>query len=378
MRSITNLDRHSGDNLLTLPDVSAALGGRTAAPAANDTSRTLKPATSAAKPAAAGGSQEMAQHRSRAGSLASLAIPKALADAADATLAAALAGAHPVDPLLGSSLSCLTSAVNSAVKRSGALIEKSIIAGLEQAGYLVFPQLAMQLTDAAKDLVRRNPPGSLRGVVIKADAPTADEPVVVFDLLAVHPGRRRATLIEVKRGNGLTELRKVAPITATLLAGGVQATSFLRARGIKVRAVEAKVIDYYGRSGFADDVRITGDQIDTWFKAPIQPLVEAVLTRVKTQLFTAVPDLLNTALVQARSAANDNAREADDIVTLPGGANIARVHLPAIESGHAGKVRTKSRGAAQGKGRRTLCAKVRTEARATPPRRRRASPATAL
>jgi hypothetical protein len=202
--------------------------------------------------------------------------------------------------------------------------------------------------------------------------------VVVFDLLAVHPGRRRATLIEVKRGNGLTELRKIAPITATLLAGGVQATSFLRARGIKVRAVEAKVIDYYGRSGFADDVRITGDQIDAWFKAPIQPLVEAVLTRVKTQLFTAVPDLLNTALVQARSAANDNARETDEVVTLPGGANIARVHLPAIESGGAGKVRAEVRGAAKGKGGRTPCAKTRTTARAKAPRRRRASPATAL
>ncbi|MGL4438810.1 MAG: hypothetical protein ACRCUE_06025, partial [Bosea sp. (in: a-proteobacteria)] len=200
-------------------------------------------------------------------------------------------------------------------------------------------QVAMQLTDAARDLVKRNPPGSLRGVVIKADAPAAEEPLVVYDMLVVHPGRRHATLIEVKRGSGKTEIRKIAPITATLLAGGLQATSFLRAKGIKVRSVDAKVIDYYGRSGFGDDVRITGDQLDAYFKAPIKPLVDAVLARVKTRLFTAVPDLLNTALLQARSAANDNRRARDEVVTLPGGATIAKAHLPAVDRATTANVR---------------------------------------
>lgn len=339
MRTITNFDHYSGDNLVTLRDVSAALAVREPNRLSNDND--VDVAVGAKSPPAS--SCKASRRKAKASDVAAIApafvIPKALADAADATLAAALAGEHPVDPLLGPSLSCLTSAVNSAVKRSGSLIEKSIIAGFEQAGFMVFPQVAMQLTDAAKDLVKRNAPGSLRGVVIKADAPAAEEPLVVYDMLVVHPGRRHATLIEVKRGNGATEIRKIAPITATLLAGGLQATSFLRAKGIKVRSIDAKVIDYYGRSGFGDDVRVAGDQLDAHFKAPIKPLVEAVLTRVKTQLFTAVPDLLNTALVQARSAANDNGTMRDEVVTLPGGATIAKAHLPAIDRAGTASVR---------------------------------------
>jgi hypothetical protein len=340
MRTITNFDHYSGDNLVTLRDVSAALAVREPNRLSNDND--IDVALGVKSPPAS--SRKASRRKAKASDAAAIApapvaIPKALADAADATLAAALAGEHPVDPLLGPSLSCLTSAVNSAVKRSGSLIEKAIIAGFEQAGFMVFPQVAMQLTDAAKDLVKRNAPGSLRGVVIKADAPAAEEPLVVYDMLVVHPGRRHATLIEVKRGSGNTEIRKIAPITATLLAGGLQATSFLRAKGIKVRSVDAKVIDYYGRSGFGDHVRVAGDQMDAYFKAPIKPLVEAVLARVKTRLFTALPDLLNTALVQARGAANDNGRARDEVVTLPGGATIAKAHLPAVDCADTASVR---------------------------------------
>ncbi len=323
MRTQTNLDRFVGGNLITLPEVSAKL----AKPPANDRGKAPKPA----KPSA-----NAASSKSLSGDQPTkIAIPADLLAASCKTFDAAMAGEHPVDPLLGPSLSCLISAVNSMVKRSGSLIEKSMCAALEQAGYIVFTQVALQLTKASKDLVRNNSRDTLRGINVKLEAPADDAPLVIFDMLVIHPRTRRATLIEVKRGNGATEIRKIEPISATLLAGSLQVASHLKAKSIKVKSVDARVIDYYGRSGFPDHLRITGDQLDAYFKAPVKPLVDAVLGGVRARLFEFVPDLLNVALADARGDGKD--MPGPDLVDLPGGARIQPHHLPMIEVARQGR-----------------------------------------
>jgi hypothetical protein len=325
MRTQTNLDRSVGGNLITLPGVPAALpqssaigGGKTAKMG----KRRIGVASRKMSPGA---------------TTVQITIPADLLAASRKTFDSAMSGQHPVDPMLGRPLSCLTSAVNSVVKRSGSLIEKSLRAALAQAGYTVFTQVAMQLSKAATDLVRTNSRDMLRGVNVKLEAPADDAPLVTFDMLVIDPRTRRATLIECKRGNGATELRKIQPITATLLAGSLQVASYLKAKGIAVRSVEACVIDYYGRSGFPDAIRVTGEQLDAYFNAPVKPLVDAVLEGVRARLFAFIPDLLNVALSDARGDGVEAGPA--DLAELPTGARIQPHHLPMIEIARGGRRR---------------------------------------
>ncbi len=105
--------------------------------------------------------------------------------------------------------------------------------------------------------------------------------------------------------------------------------SYLKAIGITVKSVDARVIDYYGHSGFSDDIRITGDQLDAYFRVPVTPLVDAVLNGVRDRLFAFVPDLLNVALTDARS--DGDAAVSGDLAELPTGARIQPHHLPMID-----------------------------------------------
>ena len=254
------------------------------------------------------------------------AIPPALLTAAAETLDGALAGQHPADPMLGPSLSRLISAVNATVKRSGPLIERSLVAPLEQAGLVVMRHVAMPVTDAAKNLVAYNQMRALRGVSVTEDAP-ASGPMIVYDLLVYCPKTRRATLIEVKRGNGATELRKIKPITAALKAGSLQVRSHLKKLGIKARHVDAKLVDYYGHSGFDDDIRITGSQLDRYFGAPVQGVIEAVLGEVRNRLFGVMPQLLATAMAEAAHGPAQEPRT----ITIGDGIRIAPEHVSAVE-----------------------------------------------
>lgn len=253
-------------------------------------------------------------------------IPQALLASAVETLEAALAGRHPSDPLLGGSLSRLVSAVNAAVKRSGPLIEKALVAALEQSGYVVLRHVAMGVSEAAMNLVAYNEMRDLRGVSVTADAP-ADGPVIIYDLLVYCPKTRRAMLLEVKRGNGMTELRKIRPMTRALQAGSLQVKAQLKALGYKVRSVDAKLVDYYGHSGFSDAVRLTGKDLDRYFGVPVRGLIEAVLGEMRARLFAALPGLLAHAMAEAAQGPEPARRT----ITLPNGIRVAPEHVRQIE-----------------------------------------------
>jgi hypothetical protein len=252
-------------------------------------------------------------------------IPPALMASAVATLEAALAGRHPTDPMLGVSLSRLVSAVNAAVKRSGPLIEQALAVALEQKGFVVMRHVAMPVSAAAQNLVAFNEMKALRGVSVVAGAP-ADGKAIVYDLLVWCRKTKRAVLLEVKRGSGQTELRKIKPITAALKAGSLQIRSHLKTLGITARQVDARLVDYYGRSGFGDEIRITGDRLDRYFGAPVQGLIDAVLAEMRARLFAALPRLLAQALAEAAHGPEPGPRT----VTLSGGVRVAPEHVRQI------------------------------------------------
>jgi hypothetical protein len=259
-----------------------------------------------------------------------LAIPAALLASSLKSLDTAMSNSHPTEPMFSPKVSDFLSRANAFVKRSGSMIEKALGASFEQCGFVVFPQVAMPISDAARFLVVNNDVAKLKDVSVAADAPTSGR-MTVFDLLVYNPATRVATLIEVKRGNGTTEARKTGPIGETLQAGGLQVKALLKARGLKVRRVDAKVIDYYGHSGFHDDLRITGDQLDAYFKAPVRGMVEALLTEVSEQARRHIRPLLESALAELVATTQAPLPAQSALLTLPNGLRVRPEHMGSIE-----------------------------------------------
>ncbi len=258
------------------------------------------------------------------------AIPATLLASSLKSLDEAMAGDHPTEPMFWGSFSQMLSASNSIVKRSGPMIEKGLVASFEQSGFVVFKHVAMQISDAARALVANNDVAKLKDVSVAADAPASGR-MTVFDLLVYNPATKVATLIEVKRGNGVTEVRKTGPIVETLLAGALQVKALLKARGLAVSRVDAKVIDYYGHSGFSDDMRITGDQLDSYFRAPVRAMVEALLSEVARQARLKVRPLLESALAELVATTQAPRPAQPPLLTLPNGLRVCPEHMGSIE-----------------------------------------------
>jgi hypothetical protein len=257
-------------------------------------------------------------------------IPAALLASSLKSLDEAMAGTHPAEPMFWPTYSRMLSASNSFVKRTGPIIEKGLVVSFETSGFVVFKQVAMPISDAARALVANNDVAALKDVSVAADAPASGR-MTVFDLLVYNPATKIATLIEVKRGNGVTEARKTGPIGETLLAGALQVKAYLKARGLEVRRVDAKVIDYYGHSGFRDDLRITGDQLDSYFRAPVRAMVEALLSEIARQARLKVRPLLESALAELFAATQAPRPAQPPLLTLPNGLRVRPEHMASIE-----------------------------------------------
>ncbi len=264
------------------------------------------------------------------------AIPVALLTSSLKSLEAAMSNSHPTEPMFPAKVSEFLSRANAFVKRSGSMIEKALGASFEQCGFVVFTQVAMPISDAARALVVNNDVVKLKDVSVVADASSSGR-MTVFDLLVYNPSTRVATLIEVKRGNGTTEARKTGPIGETLLAGALQVKAYLKARGLAVRKVDPKVIDFYGHSGFHDDLRVTGDQLDAYFRAPVKAMVDALLTEVANHAQRHIRPLLERALAELVASTEPRQPDRPALLTLPNGLRVPPQHMGSIEVRRTGR-----------------------------------------
>ena len=241
----------------------------------------------------------------------SILSPALRAVAADA-VASALASEFPLDALLGRELSRVVSVINSVVKRSGHVIERSLAETLEANGFTVYRSVAMAVTQAAENIVASNPADILKTVRIKADSDAKRS--VFIDLLVIDDRRKTAMIYELKRGNGMTEQRKRGPIETNLRCCTLQLESFVRQLGHHIDQVGFKVIDFYGSSGFDASISVTRDELDGHFNAPITATIEAALGVMNTELGAALPKLLAGILAAHQADGEVEADRVDDLV----------------------------------------------------------------
>lgn len=168
-------------------------------------------------------------------------------------------------------------------------------------------QVEMPITDAAESIVATNTPEALVGLTASAHGPYRR--VAFFDLIAIHLRTGAAKVIEIKRGSGVTEVRKRRLIERDLRCARLQLPSFLRPRfDCEPRTFESWLLDYYGRSGFSDSLTVTREGIDALFGVPIRELVEAVTDRLRGEVLREVPRLLSVAQNMLQAADDGSLR----------------------------------------------------------------------
>lgn len=214
-----------------------------------------------------------------------------------AVVSNAINGDFPVDPVIGGDLSKTFSVVNSVVKRHGLLLQRSLADALAASGrFDVMTDVPVPVTGAANDLLTsRNSNQDLAKIRLKSDANVVR--MVTVDIIAIDVDAGWAGAYDVKRGNGATESRKRRPLEHDLRACRLVLSSFLSKYGYSdIVQATTGIIDYYGSSGFNDELRITREDLDTHFDVPVLTTLETMTAELRQALHAEMRGLLAPVL----------------------------------------------------------------------------------
>ncbi|MGU3362997.1 hypothetical protein ACLBWX_21995 [Methylobacterium sp. M6A4_1b] len=274
-----------------IPHPAAQGSGRTRLPVGSDAASRSTASGRIAVPLGSGAAQSCGYGHTPN----SFACSPALLAAADLVVDQALRNVFTPDPLLGPGLSQVASVLSSVVKRHGTLLEAAFTDVLENRGhYLVMRDVPMPITVPTQELVRNSSISQLGETAIELSGDIAQ--TVKLDLVVIDRRTHHAFIIEMKRGGGKSEARKVHQIEWILRCAQVQGLAFLDILGFHVARVRAVLIDVYGRGGYSPDLSVSGAGIDRLFEEPVMAAIEAVTARITTRLRADVPDLLARAL----------------------------------------------------------------------------------
>jgi hypothetical protein len=244
--------------------------------------------------------------------------PAALMRAAQNSVAGALAGDFPADPLIGLELSRAISCIGSVVKRHGRLIEMGIAGALIASDrFIVVPNAELPLTKGAAQLLdAKNSDENLSKIKLSVDSEA--DGIVTVDLVVVDPEAGWAGAYEIKRGNGVTEHGKRRPIVRKLKAARLVLASYVRQLGYgHVETVTSAVIDYCGASGFDPNFTLTRDQLDAHFGVPVVATVDAVTAAARSALEAELPALFGPVFDRMTLPNHEAAAVPTAAITVP-------------------------------------------------------------
>lgn len=279
------------NSMTIIPHPAAQGSGRTRLPAGSDTASRSTASGRIAVPLGAGAAQNCGYGQTAN----SFACSPALLAAADLVVDQALRNVFTPDPLLGPGLSQVASVLSSVVKRHGTLLEAAFTDVLANRGrYLVMRDVPMPITVPTQELIRNSSISQLSQTAIDLSGDIAQ--TVKLDLIVIDRRTQNAFIIEMKRGGGKSEARKVHQIEWILRCAQVQGLAFLDTLGFHVARVRAVLIDVYGRGGYSPDLSISGRDIDRLFEEPVMAAIEAVTARITARLRADIPELLARTL----------------------------------------------------------------------------------
>ena len=216
-------------------------------------------------------------------------------DARNAAKAAARAE-FKRDPLFDPQFSHLNSLLTSATTCHGPFIERGAANALEGASLIVLRNVKFPVTGAALAIVSGPNYETMANRQIFHDendiAGFAD-----LDVVAIDPDNGWGGGFQFKRGGGPTPPKKRRADERELRALNLTIASLLRQMGYgEIETGAAALVDYYGQSGYAEDITITKDEIDAFFDIPIVASIDRM-----TQAMSEALQFGNCAICCARS-----------------------------------------------------------------------------
>jgi hypothetical protein len=176
---------------------------------------------------------------------------------AERTIANAFNTEFSIDPIVGAELSRTVSVATSVIQRHGLLIPRTIADILSASSrFEVFTEISIDIPATADDLIgSRNSKRDLAKIKLHADVRPARK--VAVDLVVIERESGWAGAYDCKRGHGATESRRRQHVEHNLLAIRFVLGSHLAKSGYDIARVTTAVINYFGSSGFSNDIRIT-------------------------------------------------------------------------------------------------------------------------
>jgi len=220
------------------------------------------------------------------------------------------------DALFSSEISKIISVANSAVKRHGPLIELGFVEAWQAAGMEVLRNVAFPVTHAALGIATSRDHSILAGSQIdfneKDIAGSVDFDAIVFD-----PSNRWVGGFQIKRGGGQTESRKRRACEREIRAANFIIASWARQKGYReIEAGAAAVIDFYGQSGFANEITISPDKIDDFFGLPIVASIDEMTEAMSEALADEMSGMLATLAPRAKEGSVEETGQGDSGFSL--------------------------------------------------------------
>ncbi|NJS14925.1 MAG: hypothetical protein HC788_10325 [Sphingopyxis sp.] len=193
------------------------------------------------------------------------------------------------DPILGDWFAG-TSIASKIQKAHGALLPRTLGMALEANGLKVWHEPVISLSAMSLALSKGNTISKLDGLSLPPCG--ADRTLYAVDLVVHCPKTGWTGAMDGKRGGGQSDSTAKSEIVEYIRATYLFLPTWARENGLDVRAHDARVIDFYGRSSYDDELAIRGWQLDdyfgcdveamlAWFNACFREAADEVLTRLQ-------------------------------------------------------------------------------------------------
>jgi hypothetical protein len=174
------------------------------------------------------------------------------------------------DPVLGDWFTS-TSLASKIQKAHGALLPRALGMVLEALGLKVWHEPVISLSGLSLALAKGNTIARLEELTLPPCG--ADRTHYTVDLVVHCPKTGWTVAIDGKRGGGQSDSTAKTEMVERIRATYLFLPTWARENRLDVRAHDARVIDFYGRSSYDDELAIRGWQLNDYFGCDVESLL---------------------------------------------------------------------------------------------------------
>ena len=174
----------------------------------------------------------------------------------------AAGNAKKPDPIVGN-VRPVSAVADSAVRKHGTLLPKVLAGILKEQGLQVITEMQLPIYEAALSLARSNDYDAIKHVDVDCKGEIAGH--YRADLVVFDPKTKWLGIFDGKRGTGNSDSSSTAQLIPKLIALRLTALAMMKTFNIPALTCDVAVIDFYGNSGYPDDLKVNGCDLNDYF-----------------------------------------------------------------------------------------------------------------